>query len=212
MLGPSATHTWISSGGSYGSGEMIPNRQWPSSSAGAMKRSLGIRPEVIAHDLHADYASTRYALARPKPLKVAVQHNHAHVASAMGEHGLEGPVRGLAWTARAKGRTGRLGRRAAARPRQRLRAAGDAASAPPGRQRPFAVKRGRGPHRNRFPGGRRRRPSSGSTSSRRRGQRCDAGRWNHAARGIAPARYNRLMSRPAWPPCRRLSEVQPCQS
>jgi hydrogenase maturation protein HypF len=62
-----------------------------------LQRFLGIRPEVIAHDLHPDYESTRYALARAEPVKVAVQHHHAHVASAMGEHGLEGPVLGLAW-------------------------------------------------------------------------------------------------------------------
>jgi hydrogenase maturation protein HypF len=62
-----------------------------------LQRFLGIRPEVIAHDLHPDYASTRYALARPEGVKVAVQHHHAHVASAMAEHGLEGPVLGLAW-------------------------------------------------------------------------------------------------------------------
>jgi hydrogenase maturation protein HypF len=62
-----------------------------------LQRFLGIRPEVVAHDLHPDYASTRYALARPEAVKVAVQHHHAHVASALGEHGLTGPVLGLAW-------------------------------------------------------------------------------------------------------------------
>ena len=30
-----------------------------------LQRFLGIRPEVVAHDLHPDYASTRYALAPP---------------------------------------------------------------------------------------------------------------------------------------------------
>jgi hydrogenase maturation protein HypF len=61
------------------------------------QRFLGIRPEVIAHDLHPDYASTAYALRRPEREKVAVQHHHAHVASAVAEHGLSGPVLGLAW-------------------------------------------------------------------------------------------------------------------
>ena len=58
---------------------------------------LRIRPEVIAHDMHPDYLSTRYALGRPDVTRVAVQHHHAHVASALAEHGLEGPVIGVAF-------------------------------------------------------------------------------------------------------------------
>jgi hydrogenase maturation protein HypF len=71
-----------------------------------LQRFLGIRPEVVAYDLHPDYASTRYALARPEATKVAVQHHHAHVASAMGEHGLAGPVLGLAWDGTGYGTDG----------------------------------------------------------------------------------------------------------
>jgi hydrogenase maturation protein HypF len=71
-----------------------------------LQRFLGIRPEVVAHDLHPDYASTRYALARPEATKVAVQHHHAHVASTMGEHGLDGPVLGLAWDGTGYGADG----------------------------------------------------------------------------------------------------------
>jgi hydrogenase maturation protein HypF len=63
----------------------------------SLQRFLGIVPEVIAHDRHPDYFSTRYALARPEASKVAVQHHHAHVAAAAAEHGLGGPVLGVAW-------------------------------------------------------------------------------------------------------------------
>ena len=56
-----------------------------------MERWLGARAEVVAHDLHPHYASTRYALAREAALHVAVQHHHAHAASAIAEHAREGP-------------------------------------------------------------------------------------------------------------------------
>lgn len=71
-----------------------------------MQRFLGCRPEVIAHDLHPDYASTRYALDRPEKVKIGVQHHHAHVASAMVEHGLAGPVIGVAFDGTGYGTDG----------------------------------------------------------------------------------------------------------
>jgi hydrogenase maturation protein HypF len=58
---------------------------------------LDVRPEVVAYDLHPGYHATAYALTRPGLRKVGVQHHHAHVASAMAEHGLEGPVIGVAY-------------------------------------------------------------------------------------------------------------------
>ncbi len=71
-----------------------------------LQRFLGIRPEVIAHDLHPDYVSTGYARRRPEPAKIAVQHHHAHVASALAEHGLAGPALGLAWDGTGYGTDG----------------------------------------------------------------------------------------------------------
>jgi hydrogenase maturation protein HypF len=71
-----------------------------------LQRFLGIRPEVVAHDLHPDYFTTGYAENRPEATRVAVQHHHAHVASAMAEHGLEGPVLGLAWDGTGLGTDG----------------------------------------------------------------------------------------------------------
>ena len=74
--------------------------------ADRMARFLCVKPEVIAHDLHPAYASTAYALARAEAVKIGVQHHHAHVVSAMAEHGLEGPVIGVAFDGTGYGMDG----------------------------------------------------------------------------------------------------------
>ena len=71
-----------------------------------LEHFLQIRPEVIAHDLHPDYLSTIYAQQRPEAVHVAVQHHHAHVVSAMVEHGLPGPVIGIAYDGTGYGSDG----------------------------------------------------------------------------------------------------------
>jgi hydrogenase maturation protein HypF len=70
-----------------------------------LERFLQTSPAVVAHDLHPDYLSTRYARARGVPA-VAVQHHHAHVVSAMAEHGLAGPVIGVAFDGTGYGTDG----------------------------------------------------------------------------------------------------------
>jgi hydrogenase maturation protein HypF len=72
-----------------------------------MDRFLGVQPEIVAHDLHPDYLSTRYAKTERAGLeRVAVQHHHAHVASAMAEHGLDEPVLGIAFDGTGYGTDG----------------------------------------------------------------------------------------------------------
>ncbi len=61
------------------------------------KNLFAIEPSVIAHDLHPEYLSTKYAIGVDGLTKLGVQHHHAHIAGCMAEHGLEGPVIGVAF-------------------------------------------------------------------------------------------------------------------
>lgn len=71
-----------------------------------LEQFLEVKPEAIAHDLHPDYQSTHYAKLRSARVLVPVQHHHAHVAAVMAEHGLEGPVLGVAFDGTGLGSDG----------------------------------------------------------------------------------------------------------
>ncbi|MBU0681917.1 MAG: carbamoyltransferase HypF [Proteobacteria bacterium] len=69
---------------------------------------LHITPQSLAHDLHPDYYSTRFALAYPGVQKIAVQHHHAHIASCMAENKIDRAVIGLALDGTGLGSDGTL--------------------------------------------------------------------------------------------------------
>jgi hydrogenase maturation protein HypF len=71
-----------------------------------MERFLRVTPDVVAYDLHPDYLSTRYALSREAGTRIGVQHHHAHIASVMAEHSLDGPVIGVAYDGTGYGTDG----------------------------------------------------------------------------------------------------------
>jgi hydrogenase maturation protein HypF len=72
---------------------------------------FGARPELLACDLHPDYASSHLAerLAREWNLPlVRVQHHHAHGAACVAEHGLKRAVTALVWDGSGLGSDGTL--------------------------------------------------------------------------------------------------------
>ena len=58
------------------------------------ERLFAVEPRVVAHDLHPEYLSTKYALERTGLTPIGVQHHHAHLAACLAEHGESGPAVG----------------------------------------------------------------------------------------------------------------------
>jgi len=76
-----------------------------------LQRLLQVTPRTIACDLHPDYRSTNFARELARNLSVPlvpVQHHHAHVASCMAEHRLDGEVLGIAWDGAGYGGDGQV--------------------------------------------------------------------------------------------------------
>jgi hydrogenase maturation protein HypF len=61
------------------------------------RRLFDVEPELVAHDLHPEYLSTKFAMDLGGVELVGVQHHHAHVASCLADNGEEGPVIGVAF-------------------------------------------------------------------------------------------------------------------
>ncbi len=69
-------------------------------------RLCDLTPAVVAHDLHPDYLSTKYARERDDVELVGVQHHHAHLAACLADNGVDGPVLGVAFDGTGYGTDG----------------------------------------------------------------------------------------------------------
>ncbi|MEA2703344.1 MAG: hydrogenase maturation protein HypF [Actinomycetota bacterium] len=65
----------------------------------------GVVPEVVAHDLHPEYLSSKFAADLDLPA-LGVQHHHAHVASCLAEHRRDDRVLGIAFDGTGMGTDG----------------------------------------------------------------------------------------------------------
>lgn len=79
-----------------------------------IKRVYRAEPVAIAHDLHPDYLSTRWAFMQGAKGEghgaelCGIQHHYAHIGSVMAEHGLSGKVIGVAFDGTGYGPDGNL--------------------------------------------------------------------------------------------------------
>ena len=87
------------------------------------KRLFDIEPQLVAHDLHPDYLSTKYAMNlgdaglaatdlaagdQARVELVGVQHHHAHIASCLVDNEADGPVIGVAFDGTGYGTDGTI--------------------------------------------------------------------------------------------------------
>jgi hydrogenase maturation protein HypF len=72
------------------------------------RRLFDIDPVLVAHDLHPEYLSTKYALELDGVELVGVQHHHAHIASCLADNGESGPVIGVAFDGTGYGPDGTI--------------------------------------------------------------------------------------------------------
>ncbi|WP_114454106.1 carbamoyltransferase HypF [Halopolyspora algeriensis] len=61
------------------------------------RRLFEVDPRLVAHDLHPEYLSTKYAQGLDDVELVGVQHHHAHIAACLVDNAESGPVLGVAF-------------------------------------------------------------------------------------------------------------------
>ncbi len=76
------------------------------------QRIFDINPEIVVHDLHPDYLSTKFAkeiVTKKRGRRIiGVQHHHAHIASCMAENNINEKVIGVALDGTGYGDDGRI--------------------------------------------------------------------------------------------------------
>jgi hydrogenase maturation protein HypF len=71
------------------------------------KRLFRFKPELMVHDLHPDYLSSRYAMNSGIEC-MEVQHHHAHIVSCMAEYALDEKVIGISFDGVGLGSDGHI--------------------------------------------------------------------------------------------------------
>jgi hydrogenase maturation protein HypF len=87
--------------------ETLPAQRRFAENVSDLTRLFGTEPTRIAHDLHPDYFTTRFA-EKSGLKRLAVQHHHAHVMACLAEHGERGPALGIAWDGTGYGDDGTI--------------------------------------------------------------------------------------------------------
>jgi len=76
-----------------------------------LQKKFKIRPDIIACDLHPEYAATKYAYSLAKSMghrARGIQHHEAHVASCAADNNIKGRVIGVAFDGTGFGRDGNI--------------------------------------------------------------------------------------------------------
>lgn len=73
-----------------------------------LQRLFSKVPEVVAYDMHPEYLSTKYALAKKGVERLAVQHHHAHLASCLADNGTDEEAIGVIFDGLGYGEDGTL--------------------------------------------------------------------------------------------------------
>jgi len=73
-----------------------------------LQRFFRVSPVAVAHDLHPNYLTTRFALEECGLRPIGIQHHHAHIASCMADNGIDGAVIGVALDGTGYGTDGKI--------------------------------------------------------------------------------------------------------